>query len=48
VLSYKDRDDLIVMTFNARRADRARPQPTRQYWVRTIQGWKIAFEGSPG
>ncbi len=48
VLSYKDRDDLIVMTFNAQRADRARVQPTRQYWVRTVQGWKIAFEGSPG
>jgi L,D-transpeptidase catalytic domain len=48
VLSYKDNDDLIVMTFNAHRADRARPQPTRQYWVRTTQGWKIAFEGSPG
>lgn len=48
VLSYKDRDDLIVMTFTAHRPDRARPQAMRQYWVRTAQGWKIAFEGSPG
>jgi hypothetical protein len=48
VLSYKDRDDLIVMTFNAHRTDRARAQPTRQYWVRSAEGWKIVFEGSPG
>jgi hypothetical protein len=47
VLSYKDRDDLIVMSFTAHRRGGARPQAMRQYWLRTEQGWKIAFEGAP-
>jgi hypothetical protein len=49
VLSYKDNDDLIVMTFNMAREDKGgRLQTMRQDWLRTPQGGKIVFEGSPG
>jgi hypothetical protein len=48
VLSYKDNEDLLVMTFNMARGERGRWQAVRQYWLKSPQGWKIVFEGSPG